>query len=106
MTPAVLMNSSNVDVNLLPDDTYMYLTLPLLPPGNFITDIMLEGVEAEVALLNSGTLRSDRVHPRGEFRMRDLLAILPMVDPVVVINITGRGGYDGGTWNTLTYSTY
>ncbi len=57
---------------------------------------MLEGVEAEVALLNSGTLRSDRVHPRGEFRMRDLLAILPMVDPVVVINITGRVGRWGG----------
>lgn len=57
--------------------------------GNFITNIMLSATDADVALLNSGTLRSDRIHPQGEFRLRDLVAILPMVDNLVVIEVTG-----------------
>jgi len=57
--------------------------------GNFIADIMLRSTEADAAILNSGTLRSDRVHHRGEFRMLDLMAILPMVDSLVVIAVTG-----------------
>jgi len=57
--------------------------------GNFIADIMLRSTEADVAILNSGTLRSDRVHRRGEFRVLDLMAILPMVDSLVVLAVTG-----------------
>jgi len=57
--------------------------------GNFIADIMLRSTEADVALLNSGTLRSDRVHYHGQFRILDLMAILPMVDSLVVITVTG-----------------
>lgn len=63
---------------------------------------------ADVALLNSGTLRSDRVHPKGQLCMgvrhagranhapticnrflQDLFAILPMIDGTVVIEATG-----------------
>lgn len=50
---------------------------------------MLETTKADVALLNSGTFRSDRIHPKGEFKLRDLLTILPLVDPLVVIKVTG-----------------
>jgi len=57
--------------------------------GNFIADIMLRSTEADVAVLNSGTLRSDRIHHRGEFKVLDLMAILPMVDSLVVIAVTG-----------------
>ena len=57
--------------------------------GNFVCDIMLHTTDADVALLNSGTLRSDRVHPKGEFKMKDLMAILPMIDTLVVIRIKG-----------------
>jgi len=57
--------------------------------GNFITNIMLSATDAEVALLNSGTLRSDRIHPSGEFRLRDLVSILPMVDNLVVVEVSG-----------------
>ncbi|XP_077862649.1 uncharacterized protein LOC144344643, partial [Saccoglossus kowalevskii] len=57
--------------------------------GNFITDIMLSATAAEIALLNSGTLRSDRIHPKGEFCKRDLMEILPMVDQLVVLEVTG-----------------
>lgn len=57
--------------------------------GNFVADIMLRSTEADVAILNSGTLRSDRIHPRGEFRLHDLMSILPMIDALVVIAVTG-----------------
>ncbi|XP_052816876.1 mannosylglucosyl-3-phosphoglycerate phosphatase-like [Mya arenaria] len=57
--------------------------------GNFVTDIILEAVPADICMMNSGTFRSDRIHSKGEFKLRDLLTILPMVDPLVVIEITG-----------------
>ena len=60
-----------------------------------MTDIMLEITDADVALLNSGTLRSDTIHPKGDFRIRDLMAILPMIDPLVVIGVNGM--HDQGT---------
>ncbi|XP_045127274.1 5'-nucleotidase-like isoform X3 [Portunus trituberculatus] len=58
--------------------------------GNFVCDIMLASCNGDVALLNSGTLRSDRIHPKGEFKMRDLMTILPMLDPLLVLEITGE----------------
>ncbi|XP_052229236.1 trifunctional nucleotide phosphoesterase protein YfkN-like isoform X2 [Dreissena polymorpha] len=58
--------------------------------GNFITDIILEAVPADICLMNSGTFRSDRIHNKGEFQLRDLMTILPMVDPLVVIEVSGR----------------
>lgn len=58
--------------------------------GNFITDIMLTATNAEVALLNSGTLRSDRIHPKGDFLLRDLLTILPLPDALCVISVSGN----------------
>nr|XP_008260488.2 trifunctional nucleotide phosphoesterase protein YfkN isoform X1 [Oryctolagus cuniculus] len=57
--------------------------------GNLVTNAMLEATRADVALLNSGTLRSDRIHPAGNFTLHDLLAILPIVDPVLVVKVTG-----------------
>lgn len=41
---------------------------------------MLEAVNADCALINSGTLRSDAIHPQGEFKVRDLKKILPYLD--------------------------
>ncbi|OWF35212.1 Trifunctional nucleotide phosphoesterase protein YfkN [Mizuhopecten yessoensis] len=58
--------------------------------GNLVTDVMLEISKADVALLNSGTFRSDRIHDKGEFKLRDLLTILPLVDPLVVLKVTGE----------------
>uniref|UniRef100_A0A8C0GFN6 Ecto-5'-nucleotidase n=1 Tax=Chelonoidis abingdonii TaxID=106734 RepID=A0A8C0GFN6_CHEAB len=57
--------------------------------GNLITNAMLEATHADVALLNSGTLRSNHIHRAGDFTMRDLLTILPIVDPLLVVRITG-----------------
>ena len=38
--------------------------------GNLVTDIMLAALNADCALLNSGTLRSDTEHPEGKFYLR------------------------------------
>ena len=38
--------------------------------GNLITDIMKKATRADIALLNSGTMRSDSVHEAGVFRMK------------------------------------
>lgn len=57
--------------------------------GNFVTDIMLAATHSDLALLNSGTLRSDRLHKKGPFKLRDLFQILPMLDPMIVLNVTG-----------------
>ena len=66
----------------------------LCDAGNFVTDIMLEAEDADVALLNSGTLRSDTLHPAGPFKLKDLMSILPMVDPLIVLDITGMPEID------------
>ena len=36
-------------------------------------------------MLNSGTLRSDALHPAGDFTRGHLTAVLPFVDPIVVL---------------------
>ncbi|XP_076354101.1 mannosylglucosyl-3-phosphoglycerate phosphatase-like isoform X2 [Tachypleus tridentatus] len=58
--------------------------------GNFVCDIMLSSTHSDLAILNSGTLRSDRIHPAGDFIMRDLVTVLPMLDPLLVLSATGE----------------
>ncbi|PSC74575.1 5 -C-terminal domain-containing [Micractinium conductrix] len=57
--------------------------------GNFIGDVWRDACSADVALLNGGTLRSNRIHPAGELTHRVLVAILPMIDDTVKIQVTG-----------------
>ncbi|KAJ9471147.1 Mannosylglucosyl-3-phosphoglycerate phosphatase [Diplonema papillatum] len=57
--------------------------------ANLIADIMRRATSADVALLNSGTLRADRVFPAGEITYRDLVSLLPLLDGMVVISLTG-----------------
>jgi 5'-nucleotidase len=57
--------------------------------GNFVADRMRRVTSADVAILNSGTLRCDSVLPAGDIRMKDLVAALPMCDALVVLQVTG-----------------
>ncbi|XP_019629124.1 PREDICTED: uncharacterized protein LOC109473631 [Branchiostoma belcheri] len=57
--------------------------------GNFLTDVMVAATQADLAILNSGTMRSDSVHGAGDFTIKDLLTILPLIDPLVVLEATG-----------------
>ena len=50
---------------------------------------MRQCTDADIAILNSGTLRSDTVHPKGPFKVKDLMSILPMCDPMVVLKCKG-----------------
>jgi len=52
-------------------------------------DLQVAATDSDLALLNSGTLRSDRIHPPGPFTLRDLNAILPTPNSLIVIQITG-----------------
>ncbi|CAI2732500.1 unnamed protein product [Schistosoma spindalis] len=57
--------------------------------GNFICDIVLTAVEVDCVLFNTGTLRGDRIFKAGLFTLRDLSTILPYLDKLSVIEITG-----------------
>ncbi|KAB0805200.1 hypothetical protein PPYR_02170 [Photinus pyralis] len=58
--------------------------------GNWVCDIVLAATGADLVILNSGTFRSDQVHPAGDFTLRDLVNIIPMRDPLVVLLVTGE----------------
>lgn len=62
--------------------------------GNFICDIILSRVDADCCLLNGGSFRSDTIHPKGQFKIRDLKSILPFEDNLVVIEVTGQKLYE------------
>ena len=38
--------------------------------GNFLSDVMLAALQADCAILNAGTVRSNVKHPKGEFKLR------------------------------------
>lgn len=58
--------------------------------GDWVCDVVLSATGADVVILNSGTFRSDQVHPAGPFTMRDLVNIVPMHDPLVVLEVSGQ----------------
>lgn len=58
--------------------------------GNWVCDVLLSATGADVVMINSGTFRSDQVHPPGPFSMRDLVSIVPMRDPLVVLEVSGH----------------
>lgn len=58
--------------------------------GNLMCDIALASTGADVCMINSGTFRSDQIHEAGPFTMKDLVSIIPMQDPLVVIEVTGE----------------
>jgi len=58
--------------------------------GNLIADIARLQYDTDIALLNSGTLRADRILPAGILYLRDLKALMPIKENLVVLQITGR----------------
>ncbi|KAJ8926041.1 hypothetical protein NQ315_009896 [Exocentrus adspersus] len=58
--------------------------------GNWVCDVILAATGADLVILNSGTFRSDQVHPAGDFTMRDLTNVIPMRDPLVVLKVKGQ----------------
>eukprot|EP00927_Polykrikos_kofoidii_P072520 TRINITY_DN68624_c0_g1_i1.p1 TRINITY_DN68624_c0_g1~~TRINITY_DN68624_c0_g1_i1.p1 ORF type:complete len:1791 (+),score=282.65 TRINITY_DN68624_c0_g1_i1:195-5567(+) len=57
--------------------------------GNFVADVMRYGLNADMAMINSGTLRADCVMDQGPLKMRDLVNLLPMLDEVCLLQMSG-----------------
>ncbi len=60
------------------------------PLGRFFADLMRERVGAQVALLNSGGIRGNRVIPAGPITKRDIQGLLPFTNTVVLLELTGE----------------
>ena len=58
--------------------------------GNFIADSYRKAVDADVAMLNGGSIRADLIYSPGPLTMRDVLSILPFNNPIVKVEITGK----------------
>jgi 5'-nucleotidase len=58
--------------------------------GSFIADAYRQAVQAEVALLNGGSIRSDSVLEPGPLTRRDVLAVHPYPDSVVSLEVRGE----------------
>ncbi|AEI68808.1 bifunctional metallophosphatase/5'-nucleotidase [Corallococcus macrosporus] len=57
--------------------------------GSFVADAFRAAAGADVALVNGGALRADTVLPAGGVTRRDLHAILPYTDELVVLEVKG-----------------
>jgi 5'-nucleotidase / UDP-sugar diphosphatase len=60
------------------------------PFANYIVDTMAASVGAELALTNGGGIRSDQVYEPGPIIRRDIVAILPFFNTVVMVEVTGE----------------
>ena len=58
--------------------------------ANFIADLTNWFNKSDVTIFNSGSLRIDEVIPDGILRMKDVIKLLPMHDPMVVLKGTGK----------------
>jgi 5'-nucleotidase len=58
--------------------------------GNFIADAYRNAANADVALVNGGSIRADLTYNPGVLTKRDVLSILPFNNPIVKIEVTGK----------------
>ena len=58
--------------------------------GNFVADAYRTAANADVALVNGGSIRADLTYNPGVLTKRDVLSILPFNNPIVKIEITGK----------------
>jgi 5'-nucleotidase len=58
--------------------------------GNFIADSYRNAVNADVALVNGGSIRADLTYNPGVLTKRDVLSILPFNNPIVKVEVSGK----------------
>jgi 5'-nucleotidase len=58
--------------------------------ADFVADSFRRAAEADVALVNGGSIRADDVLPAGELTARDVLSILPFGNDLAKIEVTGE----------------
>jgi 5'-nucleotidase len=57
--------------------------------GNLVADLVRKTLHGDVALINGGTLRADRMQGPGEYTVKDLVDLLPMPTQCVLLEVTG-----------------
>jgi 2',3'-cyclic-nucleotide 2'-phosphodiesterase (5'-nucleotidase family) len=57
--------------------------------GNLITDVMRARLHADVAVMNAGGIRGNQVLPAGSLTKRDINALLPFLNVLVMLEIPG-----------------
>jgi 5'-nucleotidase len=58
--------------------------------GNFIADAYRKAADADVALVNGGSIRADLTYNPGPLTMRDVLSMLPFNNPIVKVEVSGK----------------
>jgi 5'-nucleotidase len=58
--------------------------------GNFVADAYRKVADADVALVNGGSIRADLTYSPGVLTMRDVLSMLPFNNPIVKVEVTGK----------------
>lgn len=58
--------------------------------GNFLADLMRKEHQADCAVINSGTLRADKVYNTGPLLQGDIEDILPFLTAVCLAELTGE----------------
>lgn len=58
--------------------------------GNFIADAYRKAADADVALVNGGSIRADLTYSPGVLTTRDVLSMLPFNNPIVKVEVTGK----------------
>ncbi len=58
--------------------------------GDFVADAVRADADADVAIVNSGSIRGDRVYPAGPITRRTLVALHPFGNVVCKVAVAGR----------------
>lgn len=67
--------------------------------GNLIADTFKAYLNVDIALVNAGAIRCDRIIPEGELALTDLIDIMPFQNPIYVKRASGkviRGALENG----------
>jgi len=58
--------------------------------GNFVADAIRADAGADIAIVNSGSIRGDRIYPAGPITRRTLLALHPFDNVICKVAVRGR----------------
>ncbi|KAB2839062.1 MAG: bifunctional metallophosphatase/5'-nucleotidase [Burkholderiales bacterium] len=58
--------------------------------GSWLAEIYRASTQAEVAIVNGGSIRSNTTYGPGKLTKRDILTILPFENPIVKLEVPGR----------------
>ena len=58
--------------------------------GNYVTDVMRARLRADVAVMNGGGIRGNQLLPAGPLTRRDLNALLPFLNVLVMLEVPGK----------------